>query len=242
MKTRTAPRPYRIVRSGGRSLPGRRALMRPRRPGRTYRKRNNRKEIASHASVNRDRGHLCIDLQGPLHHRSSGARRQLLIGTFMIGALTRAVLKRRSAVDLSLWLPAPGPLPLASLPDRNVDSGPEGDGAVLGRRQQPRTDPAYRPGPAIHASIRRPGTPRRFLPPRRTRPLRCLRLRCRNPSQYKPRPNSRARNPTRPCPRRGNMSDRSYTALRRRPLAPRAGGREVVPAGMLAFASADNSM
>ena len=41
------------------SLPSRSArLVRPRRPGSTRRNRNNRKGIVSHASVNRDRGHL----------------------------------------------------------------------------------------------------------------------------------------------------------------------------------------
>ena len=40
-------------------LPSRLArLVRPRRPGSTRRNRNNRKGIVSHASVNRDRGHL----------------------------------------------------------------------------------------------------------------------------------------------------------------------------------------
>ena len=52
------PAPAPSPRGGG-SLPSRSArLVRPRRPGSTGRNRNNRKGIASHASVNRDRGHL----------------------------------------------------------------------------------------------------------------------------------------------------------------------------------------
>ena len=59
VKTHPAPSPYQALGLGGRSRPGRRVWCVPAdRAGSTRRNRNNRKGIVSHASVNRDRGHL----------------------------------------------------------------------------------------------------------------------------------------------------------------------------------------